>query len=181
MMPIEDKRASVPSGKEGSRTNMLSFFTYYSDKTLPIRKQPGDIVISNCMCSNADRLVHYNCSGNEPWQSARPLDSVSFENLTASGIGMSLNLYSTEDTPIAFSIKNSAIAFREGAAANEFIRAHSFSKIELKDVCIAGLEADVLVRSWGNDGELLTENVITDIAPDKFLVAATEPFVCKAI
>lgn len=181
MMPIEDKKACVPSGNEGSRTNMLSFFTYYSDKSLPIRKQPGDIYISDCVVDNADRLVHYNCSGNEPWQSARALGSIHFENLAAMNIGMSLNLYSTAETPIAFSLKNSVVSFRENAKAGEFIRTHSYSNISLENLCIANLHADTLIKSWGNDGKLYISDIVSDIKKENYLTAAEEPFVCKAI
>jgi DNA-binding GntR family transcriptional regulator len=50
----------------------------------------------------------------------------------------------------------------------------------MADVVFSQIEEAILNGNLAS-GELLTENVITDIAPDKFLVTATEPFVCKAI
>ncbi len=177
-MSKEEKRASAPSVLGTSRNNMLSFFTYYADKSLKIRKLPGNILIKDCVCENADRLLHYNLSGNETWQCSSPLESITFENFTATGIGMSLSLYSTVDMPIELTIRNSKISFREKTP--EFVRAHSYKRITLENVEIENLDS-VLVRSFGNDGELVTDKLKTDVKAENYVVATTEEFVCKSI
>ncbi|MBR5538281.1 MAG: right-handed parallel beta-helix repeat-containing protein [Clostridia bacterium] len=177
-MSKEDKRASAPSVLGNSRNNMLSFFTYYADKSLTIRKLPGNILIKDCVCENADRLIHYNLSGNETWQCSSPLESITFENFTATGIGMALNLYSSDDMPITLTMKNAKVSFRE--EAKEFVKAHSYKRITLDNVEIGNL-SDVLVRSWGGDGELVTKNLVTDVKEANYVVPATEEFICKSI
>ena len=160
---------------------MLSFFTYYSDPSLGSRKAPGDILITECVVENADRLLHYNFSGNEPWQCGRPLSDITFRGLTAIGVGMSLNLYAPKELPVVLTMENALISFREDAAATELIRAHSFDTIRLKDLCIAKLQGDAIVRRWDTAGVLEMEQVVTDIGPEGYVVQAQEPFICKAI
>ncbi len=176
-MSKEDKRASAPSLLGSSRNNMLSFFTYYADKTLGIRKAPGNIVVKDCTIENADRLLHYNLSGNEVWQCFRALKDITFDNLTAKGVGMSLNLYSFADEPIDFTMKNSKVSFRE--SATEFVRAHSYN-IKLENVEIENL-GGVLVRSFGCDGELSVKNLVCNVEKNNYVAASEEPFICKSI
>ncbi|UKI35527.1 MAG: hypothetical protein L6V93_15455 [Clostridiales bacterium] len=50
---------------------MLSAFTYYADIAFPIDTKPGNIIVRECEINFADRLFHYNYSGNETWQKER--------------------------------------------------------------------------------------------------------------
>lgn len=180
-MSYEDKRNSAPSVLGTSRNNMLSFFTYYSDPSLGSRKAPGDILITDCVAENADRLLHYNFSGNEPWQCGRPLTDITFKGLTAVGVGMSLNLYAPEEQPVKLTIADSILSFREQAAAKELIRAHSYDTIRLENLCVVNLKADTLVRRWDERGVLETAGLICDLAEEQYVAEANEEFICKAI
>ena len=77
----DEKRSGCMLAQNG-RKNMLSAFTYYADYSLPIAKQPGNIIIKNCKVENADKLLHYNYSGTETWQKNRPLADITFENIS---------------------------------------------------------------------------------------------------
>ena len=180
-MSPEDKRRSAPSVPGSARNNMLSFFTYYSDPSLGSRKAPGDILITDCVAENADRLLHYNFSGNEPWQCGCPLTDITFKGLTAIGVGMSLNLYAPEEQPVKLQIEDSILSFRENATANELIRTHSYDTIRLENLCVVNLKANALVRRWDPRGELKAKGVLCDLAEEQYVTEANEEFICKAI
>ena len=89
----EEKRESAPSHAAGHRTNMLSAFTYYSDYSVDIPYQPGNIVITDTTVEGADKLLHYNRSGNEIWQTNRPLANIRFERITATKLAQPAVIY----------------------------------------------------------------------------------------
>ena len=94
----------------GSRT-LLSLFTYYSDFTIKVRHDPGEITVRNCRVENAQRFLHYNFSGNETWQKNRPLRGIRFENVVATDLGMSLCAYGDKDAPLSLCLKGCRISF----------------------------------------------------------------------
>ena len=91
---------------------------------------------------------------------------------------MALNLYSNENTPITLTVKASEIAFRE--PVKEFVRAHMYKNIILDNVKVENVDG-VLVRSWGNDGDLTVNNLTADVDMENLVVAADEDFICKSI
>lgn len=172
----EEKRSSAPSS--GGRTNMLSAFTYYADYSLPIAVQPGGIVISGCKIETADRLLHYNYSGNETWQKHRPLESIAFKDITADGISMPANAYGDGDIPLMLVLENVRIGLREGFESIDFIHACNYERIIMKNVSAPGLCGKSVVKRW-SDGEInisgcnfgAAENTVTD-AEEKFFAEA---------
>lgn len=79
----EDKIAGVHDVPKDREWNyMLSFYTYYASVNHYTKDNPGNenVLIRNCKVENADRFLHYNFSGNEPWQSGSPLLDIKFEN-----------------------------------------------------------------------------------------------------
>ena len=149
----EEKAASAPSATSGHRTNMLSAFTYYADFSLPIEHRPGNIVIEDCEIDMADRFLHYNFSGNETWQKNKPLESITFRNIKATGVSMPITAYGSEEIPLTLKIEDTDIELRENCSPRAFIHAAGYELIKLDSVKISGFAGDCLVRSW-SDGKI---------------------------
>ena len=114
VMRMEDKRAGILSNDAAGvkmRYNMLSLFTYYADNSVVIRNTPGNIIVRDCTVEGADRFLHFNYSGNEPWQRNRPLTSITFENIRATGIAMPLTAYGDVDEKCELILKNIDFSF----------------------------------------------------------------------
>ncbi|MBQ7901873.1 MAG: hypothetical protein IJ365_07945 [Clostridia bacterium] len=174
----EEKRTGVqPTLEANHRYNMLSAFTYYADYSRDIRQQPGGIRIVDCSIENADRLLHYNFSGNEPWQDNRPLESISFENVTATGLVSHGNAYGDADVPLTLEFKNCDFAVYDTAAISSFLRVCNYKRISFENVNISGLKAAPLIKKW-SDGEITLVNTKSD---NEAIVDADEPFIEKPI
>ena len=144
----EEKMAGVPSGK-ATRNNMLSFFTYYSDGTHPVRQNAGRIEIVDCTSDDTDRLLHYNY-GNEKWQRGKPMTDIAFRNVRATRIKMPISLWGDREVPVRISFKDCEIGFV--APQPELIRGAYISSIEFADVKVSGGVTGPLVRLWQSDG-----------------------------
>ncbi len=175
----EKKSGAVAEKKPGHRYNMLSSFTYYADFSRNIREQPGDIIIRNCEIENADRLLHYNFSGNEPWQKGRPLESITFENVKASGIRMQLNAYGGEDAPFSLTFKNCDISFAEDIGEISFMHVCNHKKIVLENLKIKGIKTAPFIKKWSDAGEIFISDVSTEGNTE--IEEATEPFFTNCI
>ena len=157
------------------RRTMLSLFTYYSDFTLKVRHDPGEITVRNCTLDTAERFLHYNFSGNETWQKNRPLQSIRFENIVATGIAMSLCAYGDKDTPLSLALKDCRLSFAK--PQRELIRAAHVGSLSLEAVSVKGVEGPC-VRSWGG----VAEPEAKDLSGVKPTVAIAEiPFSTKPI
>ena len=177
----EEKRTGVQSSTATShRYNMLSAFTYFSDFTLNVREQPGNIIIRNCTIENTDRLLHYNFSGNEPWQKNRPLRDIRFENITASGVSMPLDIYGDTNTPVIVDIKDMDFTFRQGSDNVSFIHACNYERITLDKVNIKGIGNVPLIKTWSK-GIIEMKDVKCDVPEDRRIVPATEKFFSRPI
>ncbi len=169
----EEKQAGVPS-QTGRRTT-LSAFTYYADFTLKVRHIPENIVMRNCSFENLDRFLHYNFSGNEVWQMGASLKSISFENITATNVGMSLCAYGDAKRPVSITIKNSRFTF--ATEQSEFIRIAHFEDIILDGVTAENVSGSVLT-SWGGNGKLCVKDCV---GFEDAIVNSTLPFSTKSI
>lgn len=155
----KEEKAAGAEVASSPRTNMLSFFTYYADHSFEIPVQPGNIVFRNISVKNSDRFIHYNFSGSERWQCNRPLKSVSFENVSAQGLGMPLLLYGDEKVPVEFGAVNCAFAFRKDAPEMPFLKTAYFGRISLKNVTVKGRKASPFALTWSDPGIVDTVNV----------------------
>ena len=171
----EEQISGSPGAPGAGRRNMLSFFTYYSDFTLNVRHAPGEIVLRNCQVENCDRFLHYNFSGNEVWQKNRPLSSIRFEGIEASGIAMSLCAYGDGDEKLSLELERCRIAF--ATEQNEFIRAAHVGILRLCDVTVEGV-AGPCAKSWGDVAAPDAKN-LRGIAEN--VESATVPFQTAAI
>ena len=174
----EEKIAGVVA--ESTRNNMLSFFTYYADFSVPIPDEPGNIVIEDCEICGADRFLHYNFSGNEIWQRYRPLKNITFKNIHAENIAMPMTLYGTESNKIELTMENVFINMRQGSAAKELIRGCHYSRITIDRVQIDAFEGECLIRSKAGE-DIDIKNVVCDLPQESYISHTTEDFVIKVI
>lgn len=163
------------------RVNMLSVFTYYADFSVEIPEQPGNIVITDCRVEQVDRFLHYNFSGNERWQSHRPLASIRFSHIDARGIGMPLTAYGSGDVPLDLCLKDVKASFREDAGSTPFLHTANFDRIVLEDVEIRKRCDAPLIKSWTKGGSLIFRNVRYGVPESQWVCYTDEPFVCKSI
>ena len=169
-LPVAD-RISGSHGKPGAgwRT-LLALFTYYSDFTIPVRHDPGEIIVRNCRVENAQRFLHYNFSGNETWQKNRPLRSIRFENVVATGLGLSLCAYGDKNAPLSLSLKDCRLAFKK--PQRELVRAAHVESMTLDGVAAEGVDGPC-ARSWGDVAAPSVQN-LSGASPD--VVDADVPF-----
>lgn len=177
----EEKSTGVISAKASHRYNMLSAFTYFSDFTRGVRAEPGNILIRNCTVKNTDRLVHYNFSGNEPWQKNRPLSDLTLEGIDAEGILLPLNVYGDGEEPITLTLRDVAMEFLPDREDTAMMNAFGYSKILLERVSIKNAEGKPLIRVWSVDGEIETRELVCDGDFGELYALQTEPFHTKAI
>lgn len=147
--------APTPPGSSLGRNNMLSFFTYYSDVTHPIRDYAGEIVIRDCSVENADRFLHYNF-GHEAWQWGTPMKDIIFERITAKGIRDPLDAYGEHgdpatSCPLSLTFKSCEIEFR--GSVPEFIRGGNVQRLILDKVKVSGVDGPAF-RSWAGSTEI---------------------------
>ena len=176
----EEKRSGVPTAETVHRYNMLSSFTYYADFSRAIRNQPGNIVMENCTAENADRFLHYNFSGNEPWQRNRPLADITFRNISAEGLKHPLTAYGEKDTPVTLTIENSSFGLAEGTEGMSFMHLCHFESVKLKNVNIHGLKNAPLILRW-SEGMPETDDLTWDDAENPLIEDAKTDFACRAI
>ncbi len=180
-MTDEEKRSGVHPSVEGHRNNMLSVFTYYSDFSVEIENQPGNIIIKNCRVDYADRFLHYNFSGNEMWQANRPLESIRFENIKATDISMPLTAYGDKDTPFTLELKNIDISMRKGSEKIDFMHVANYKKISFDNVKIENYKGNSLIKRWESGEDVKIKGLVCDIDEKNYVSQAKEEFVCQPI
>ena len=146
--------ATVPG-----RHSMATFFLYYCDYTMPVRQQPGNIVVRNCAVENAARLVRYNFGG-ETWQRARPLADIRLEGVKATGMWLpvAFNGGSSKDgdAPIDITMSECSLGFAKPQP--EVFSVANVRTLSLADVTVSGVSAP-LVRTWNGTPELRLSGV----------------------
>ncbi len=182
MLSTEDKIAGVHEVPKTRKWDyMLSFWTYASVSHYT-KDNPGNenIIFRNCSIENVDRFMHYNFSGNEPWQSGCPLKDVKFQNITAKGLKYPLTIYGDSKKHIKLQMKNVDIEFKEGFENSNLINAANFDLIELKNINLGNWQSKTLIRKWTKDDNIILENVLSknEFKTEEFI---SEPFKTNAI
>ena len=177
---MEEKIAGVTTSARG-RNNMLSFWTNFVTEDLPVRRPAGKILIRNCTVKNADRMLHLNLSGNEPWQIGIPPTDITFENIKIEGVKMGLAAYGIESSPVEITLRNVDYTYAEGAEGTPLFRVAHCSAINLENVKVSGYAGDSLIRAWSDGVKVNTKNLDCDLGEGKLLVRADEEFVCRSI
>ncbi|MBQ8408370.1 MAG: right-handed parallel beta-helix repeat-containing protein [Clostridia bacterium] len=177
-MTPEDKRACKPSPTPGR--NMLSAFTYYADYSMPIPEIPSNIVIKDCTFKDVDRFLHYNFSGNETWQRYRPMADITFENIKATDIGMALNAYGREDSPLELRLENVEISVREGAELDTLVKAAHCKRVVFDNVKIESFGGESLILTK-TDGEFVFNGVDCSIDEANYVKRTEETFKIQTV
>ena len=145
-LPMADRIAGNDCLGQGRR-NMLSFYTYFADRSHgEVKADQGDVVIEDCIVKDVDRFLHYNFSGNETWQCGRPFRNVVFRRCVATGLRMSLCAYAPEDLPFELAIEDCAFSFARSVP--EFVRAANLKSFRVVRTKIRDVDGP-LVRYWG--------------------------------
>lgn len=173
----EKREGKSPDGNH--RYNMLGAFTYYADFSREIKEQPGNIVIKDCKIENADRLIHYNFSGNEPWQKNKPLNDITLKNISVTGLKNPVTLYGDKACPVTATISDAEISFKNPIGA--FMNICHFKKILLSNVSVSGNTAEPLIKKWSDDGEIIYENFSCDFEVTELEGITDEDFICTSI
>ncbi len=176
----EEQLSGAPS-RDTARHNMKSAFTYFADHSHEIREQPGRILLRDCSVENTDLFFHFNFSGNEAWQSSRPLESICFENVRAEGIRMPLNAYGSDEVPLTLEMRNVHFSFDEGFDNQTFMRACHFRRIHLENMTIRGLGEAPLITSWSDGGEVLLRALKPELSEAQIRQPATEEFYAEPV
>ena len=178
----KEEKISGATGNETARKNMLSAFTYYADTAFPINSKPGNIIVRNCDIDFADRLFHYNYSGNETWQKGAPLTSFEFDGINAENISMPLVCYGSAEEKIDFKMKNSSVSFRNGFEKSAFMHINNFEKITLKNVEIKNNTSNPSILSWQDKNDIEFDFVVSQYHKNGITVRKSdEKFVCESI
>ena len=176
----EEKRSGQVRPAGGHRYNMLSLLTYYADRFHPIRYTPGNIVIRDCTCENADRFLHYNFSGNEPWQCGRPLSGVTFEKVRAAGIRYPLHAYGAPEEPFSLTLRDCSLEFAADVHP-ALVWAANWALLSLTHVSVRGLGGCALVKAWSDGPAPRLQACDLGAFRGELLRQADEPFVCAPI
>lgn len=162
-----------------ARNNMLSLFTNFVTNDLPVRHTAGKIMIRNCNVQNADRFLHLNLSGNEPWQVGHPPKDITFQNIKAENISLGIYCYGVGDVPVTLNLENIDYSVREGFEEDAIFKVAHFDEINLRNVNITNFAGDTLIKNWSDGGRVNTENLSCPIK--ELITKQTEPFKCSAI
>lgn len=185
-MSMEEKQCNIMSNDaqfaQGlNRSNTLSLFTYYADASVKIKNLATNIVIRDCKVSGIQRFLHFNYSGNEPWQNNRPLLDIRFENIVAEDIEMPLTAYGDKENPFELTLSNVDFSFKKGFENNPFLHVANFRRILLKNVNIKNACGDCLIKSWSSEGDIEMAGLECDIPKEDLIKYTTEEFVCRWI
>ena len=171
---------SVNGKDEAHRYNMLSAFTYFAADGIEVKDVPGNIVISDCSFENIDRFVHYNFSGNEPWQMLYPLSDIRFERISASEIKLPFTLYGDEKLPLTAVFEDITLSLSEDYEHGALIQAANYEKLKFRNFRITNAP-DVFMKVWGKSGIPETENLSPVYTEDRLIERAEEEFFCPWI
>ena len=172
-LPQEDiKSGANPEGC--GRRNTLSFFTYYGNPRS--RFSSGNIVFRNCRVSGVDRFMHYNFSGNEPWQKGVGLTDVAFENVYAENVVYSLTAYAGKGTSLNICFRDCTFTF--GEFVSEFIKGANVGAVSADGLKVKRVNGPFM-RVWEETTPKLDMKRCTGIGPVS--EKAVRPFKVKAI
>ena len=179
----EEKKTGILLSDEENpnhRYRMKSFYTYYADNRLEIKRKPSDITIEDCEIINAEKFLHYNFSGSETWQKNRPLYEIGFKNVTAKGVSLSSVAYGDEREPLRIKFLNVSVEVSDDYRDDCLIRAANLKKTVFDGFKVKNFNGDTVIRNYGkiankavvknsvfgSDKIVLTQNSETEFAVD---------------
>lgn len=164
------------------RYRMKSFYTYYGDNRLIIKKQPSKIKIKNCKISNAVKLFHYNYSGSEFWSINRPLADVSLVNLDVDNVSLPMVAYGDKDVKFKIDINNVKIKLSDDYADDCLVRAANLKRVNLNNLKVENFNGYSVIKNYGkNEGKILLENTDFGKVNIKSVTETDEEFLVESI
>ena len=176
----EEKIAGVSTSSKG-RNNTLSFWTNFVTDDLPCRKPAGKVVIRNCTVKNADRMLHLNLSGNEPWQRGTPPTDILFENIKIEGVKLGLTAYGIPECPMKITLRNVEYTYAEDATDTPMFRVAHLFELNLENVTVKGFTGKSLIRAWSDGINVSTDNLNCNLEDRALIERTNEEFICKRI
>ncbi len=158
----EDVLKAGGDGEGRGRRNMLSFFTYFAVDGSPKREMQGKIEVRDCTVEGVDRFLHFNLSGNDGWQKAYPLSSISFTRVTAKGLKRSLCAFGHSEVTATLTFSDCTFSFDE--PVSELIRGGNVRMLTLENVEATGVEGPAF-RAW-TDGPKTAFSNLAGAAPE---------------
>lgn len=177
----EEKAASAEVSATPKITNSLCFWTNFVTDDLPVRKPAGNVVVRNCTVKNADRMLHLNLSGNEPWQKGTPPTDILFENIKIEGVKLGLTAYGIEECPMKITLRNVDYTYAEDAGETPMFRVAHCSSVNLENVKVTGFAGKSLILAWSDGIKVNTDNLDCDLGDGELLTRTDEKFVCRPI
>ncbi len=180
-MTKEEKIAGIvsndsPSVQKNMRNNMLSVFTYYGLIGIDTYNLGTNIVMRNCTVDGADRFLHFNYSGNEPWQKNKPLLDIKMENNVVKNISMPIVAYGDAETPVSVEIANTDFTYRKGYENTDFMHTANYKNIIIKNVNLINNTSDTFIKTWSDEGNIEISDVKCSCAESDLVKRATEEF-----
>lgn len=177
----QEEKVSGVLVSENARNNMLSFWTNFVTDDLPVRKPAGNIVIKNCRVKGADRMLHLNLSGSEPWQKGTPPTDITFENIVIEDVKFGLTAYGIENSPMVITLKDIDYLCESSSKNTPIFKLAYCDELILDNVKIRNFEAESLIRTWTDEMVLTVKELDCGLTEDKLCKKAEEKFTCDII
>ncbi|MBO7344625.1 MAG: hypothetical protein J6U92_01660 [Clostridia bacterium] len=181
----EEKKTGVLLTDEENpkhRYRMKSFFTYYADCRLKIKKKPSKIVIENCTIDSPEKFLHYNYSGNEVWQKNKPLYDITFKNVSAKNLSVPIVAYGDKDVPFEFSFNNVAFELSKDYSDDCLIRSANLKKVVFNGFVVNNFLGKTVLRNYGkNKGRIILNNSNFGVENAKLIEEVEDTFTVEWI
>ena len=128
---------------------MKSFYTYYGDNRIEIKKAPSKIVFDNCNIKNPTKFFHYNFSGSEYWSINRPLVDITFKNITLDNFNLPMVAYGDKEVPVTVNLENITLNVGDDFAETHLFKTANLKKMSFKNVVFNNYKGKEFIRNYG--------------------------------
>lgn len=137
------------------RYRMKSFYTYYADYRLIIKKKPSKILIENCTIVNPEKLFHFNYSGSECWSINRPLSNIKFKNINAKNLSLPIIAYGDKEELFKITFEDVSIELSDDYRDDCLIRSANLKKAAFNNFTVNNFKGTTAIRNYGkNTGKI---------------------------
>ena len=141
------------------RYRMKSFYTYYGDNRLVIKRPPSKMVFDRCEIKNPTKFFHYNFSGSEEWSSNRPLVDITFKNMKVENVNLPMIAYGDKAQPVTITMENVELTLGDDFMDDCLLRTANLKKVTFKNFKLNNFKGNTLIKNYGkNNGQILLEN-----------------------
>lgn len=158
------------------RYRMKSFYSYYADYRLEIRKMPANIVVENCTVDSPEKFFHFNFSGSECWSTNKPLTEIVFKNIVAKNLRLPIVAYGEAENPLQITFENICFEIAPDYADDCLFKTANLKRMELKNCTVKGFQGKTTVKNYGvQRGEILSDSFPVSV------VETDEAFIVESI